>query len=651
MADEVKKLAEKSQDSTRAIHQLIQGTRAEMNNLSAEVLNASTDVSSAVESAREMVETLEAIGQSVHSTRDSIEHIANAMGHHASTMEEITSAVHSIASGGANIKDLSDEQATSIKEIISKLDKSYRLSLEASESVHKVSVNSEELKDIVLKTKGDVVRISQKHQQKTRKRKSLSVALFSGDVPALSTLSPSFDPDSYSVKSQIYDSLIHYDLEGNMVPGLATAWKQLDETTYEFKLRSGVKFHDGSPFDASDVKYTFDTITDPSTGSGTGWILSSIASTEVKDALTVQIRTHEPDGMLLSRLTMFGLISSRRYIQKVGLQKALQHPIGTGPFVFSNHTPGEEYLLKRNGNYWRKGIPSFNELQIKILPERRWADRLLAGEIDLVPYLSGSKENLFAGSDTAEIQKRLVLQSPWVFLKNQGPLADVRVRKALNHAIDRKALIQSAENGNGEPLASLGLKGSFGANPDLKPYDYDLRQARRLMLEAGFGEGFTLEAITSDVAEHVARTVKEQLSTISVELELEVVSRPKWAERVVVGKVTGTPYEGDMAFNMVDNPIHTMAFHAGLFLSSAGLFSLLSDSSYDELYNSAMKKADPAEHEKALQELDKHVHENAFMLFTYQQIRTMGVSKQIRVPGVPLNGHVDFFLLSDTGFR
>lgn len=650
VADEVKKLAEKSQDSTRAIHQLIQGTRKEMNNLSAEVNNASSDVGSAVESAKEMVETLGTIAQSVHTTRDRIEHISGAMGHHASTMEEITSAVHSIASGGANIKDLSDEQALSIKDIISRLDKSYQLSLEASESVHKVSVNSEELKDIVQKTKGDVVRISERKRTKERKKNTLSVTMFSGDVPALSTLSPSFDPDSYSLKSQIYDSLIHNDLDGNMVPGLATSWKQLDDRSYEFRLRSGVRFHDGSPFDASDVKFTLDTILDPTTGSGTGWIMSTIQSVEIKDPRTVIIRTQEPDGMILNRLTMFGLISSSRYVKKVGLEKALKHPVGTGPFEFIDHEPGQRYRLKRNARYWRKGFPAAQELEIKILPERRWADRLLAGEVDLVPYLSGSKENLLASSDVANIQKRLVLQSPWVFLKNQGALADVRIRQALNFAIDRKALIQSAENGNGEPLSSLGLKGSFGANDQLKPYDYDLRKARKLMKEAGYEQGFSLRAITSDVAEHVARTVKEQLATISVELELEVVSRPKWAERVVVGKVMGNPYEGDIAFNMVDNPVYTMAFHAGLFLSSAGLFSLLSDPDYDSVYEAAMKKADPAEHEKALKELDRYVQENALMLFTYQQLRTMGVGNQIRIPGVPMNGHVDFFLLSDTTF-
>ncbi|MCB1171199.1 MAG: hypothetical protein KDK25_12725, partial [Leptospiraceae bacterium] len=428
-------------------------------------------------------------------------------------------------------------------------------------------------------------------------------------------------------------------------------WRNVDDRTYEFKLRKGVKFHDGSPFSADDVKFTFDKIQDPQTGSGTGWIMSTIERVEVIDSHTVRIITREPDGMLLNRLTMFGLISSRRYIEKVGMEKALAHPVGTGPFQFIHHRPGDEYLLRKNPAYWRKGIPDFQELQIKILPERRWADRLLAGEVDLVPYLSGSKEALLAGSRDAEIQKRLVLQSPWVFLKNRGPLADVRIRQALNHAIDRRALIESAESGNGEPLASLGLKGSFGANEDLQPYSYDLRRARQLMKEAGYEQGFTLKAITSDVAEHVARIVREQLHTISVGVDLEVVSRPEWARRVVVGKVTGNPYEGDMAFNMVDNPIYNMAFHAGLFLSSAGLFGLMSDAEFDSRYEAAMKISDRSLHEKALKELDQFVHEKALMLFTYQQIRTMGVGSKIKIPGIPMNGHVDFLLLSDIKTR
>ncbi|MCB1167034.1 MAG: hypothetical protein KDK33_12810, partial [Leptospiraceae bacterium] len=647
VADEVKKLAEKSQESTRAIHALIESTRARMNELSHEVNRASGDVHSAVESSREMVNTLEGIAESVHRTRDSVSHIAGAMGHHATTMEEVAAAVHSIALGGANIKELSERQAAGIQDLMNRLDRSYRLSVDASDSIQRVSVNSEELRDIVQKTKTDVLRITSGTERKSRKRNHLAVTMFSGDVPALSNLSPSFDPDSYSLKSQIYDSLIHNDLDGKKVPGLATDWKQIDSHTYEFKLRKGVSFHDGSPFDAEDVKFTFDKILDPATGSGTAWIMATIASVEIMDRYTVRIRTASPDGMLLSRLTMFGLINSRRYIEKVGMDQALQHPVGTGPFVFVRHLRGEEYVLRANRKYWRPGIPGYNDLSIKILPEKRWADQLLSGEIDLVPYLSGSKEQLVQGSDVAHIEKRLVLQAPWVFLKNQGPLMDVRVRKALNLAVDRNSLIESAENGNGEPLASLGLKGSVGFNDELKPYGHDLREARRFLKEAGYLDGFSLKCIASDVTEHVARTIREQLSTIAVDLELEVVSRPEWARRVVVGKVTGNPYEGDMAINMVDNPIYTMAFHAGLFLSSGGLFSLLNDPSYDALYEDAMAAAEPGLHEKKLRELDRFVHENALMLFTYQQVRTMGVANQVTIPGVPMNGHVDYLFLSD----
>jgi len=647
VADEVKKLAEKSQTSTRAIHELIQSTRQEMKNLSGEVQNASVNINSAVESAKEMVGTLHSIAESVHSTTDNIEYISKAMERHASTMEEITGAVQNIATGGGHIKELSDRQVENLKKIISKLDRSYRLSLEASESVNKISVNSEELKDIVLKTRTDVLKIAEQNKEEQRRKGEVTVTMFSGDVPALSTFCPSFDPDSFSLKSQIYDGLIHCDLEGNMVPGLATAWTQLDDRTIEFKLRKGVRFHDGSPFTAEDVKFTLKTVLDPKVGSGTAWIMSVIRDVEVLDPFTVRVRTSEPDGMLLRRLTLFGLISSKNYVSKVGLEKALLHPVGTGPFQFVSHTPGQEYLLRRNASYWRRGVPSYSFLRIKILPERRWADALLSGDVDLAPYLSGSKEGLFAASEEAIIEKRLVLQSPWVFMKNQGPLAEVRVRRALNHAIDRKALIQSVENGNGEPLASLGLRGSFGASEELQPYSYDLRLARKLMQEAGFEEGFSLKAIASDVTESVARTIQEQLHTISVDLDIEVVSRPEWARRVVVGKITGHPYEGDMAFNMVDNPIYTTAFHAGLLLSSGGLFSLLNDPEYDRRYQAAMKLTDAQAHRRALAELDRFVHENALMLFTYQQIRTVGMSKKIQIPGIPVNGHVDFLMLSD----
>lgn len=647
VAEEVKKLAERSQNSTRAIHSLIDQTKNAMAAILTELSGANGAVQSTALSSDEMLLTLNNITESIHVTNHSVSNTSEILSQHANAMGEITQAVHSIANAGGRLKSLADDQVKSLTDVIQDLNRSYDLSVQASNSINKIAVNSDELKDIVNKTMTDAAKMRIDAKEVERHHDVLSVILFSDDVPALSNLSASFDPDSYSLKSQIYDSLVHFDLDGELTPGLAVSWQRVDDLTIEFRLRRKVRFHDGSRFTAEDVKYTFDRILDPKTGSGTAWLLSTIHSVEIIDKYTVRIHTAEPDGMLIRRLTMFGLISSKSYIERVGLEQALRHPIGTGPFAWLSHTSKKEYLLKRNDSYWRPKIPAFKFLSVKLVPERRWADALIANEVDMVPYLSGSKEMLVADSQEAVIEKRLVLQSPWVLMRNQGPLSDIRVRRALNHAIDRTALIRYSENGNAEKMASLGLKGCYGADENLQPYSFDLKVSRRLLSEAGYSAGFSLKAITSDVTENVARLIQEQLKTVSVDLKLEVVSRPEWAKRVVVGKVMGTPYDGDIAFNMVDNPIYTLAFHAGLLLSSKGLFSLYSDSTFDSQYEAAMKTTDEESHRKSLMALDRYVHENAMLLFTYQQVRLIGMSKTIQITKVPRSGHVDFFLLSD----
>jgi len=478
-------------------------------------------------------------------------------------------------------------------------------------------------------------------------QKTVRIVNFAGDIPALSTFAQSFDPDSYSLKSQVFDGLIHNSLDGQMVPGLAVSWKQLDPLTYEFKLRKGVTFHDGSPFTAADVKFTYDTVLDPKVKSGTSWVLGTIASVTVVDDFTVKIKTKHPDGMLLHRVTMFGLISSKAYVTKVGMAKALEHPVGTGPFKYVKHIPGQEYQLAANKNYWRKGIPAYDNLIFKIIPENKWADALINGDVDLVPNLSGKRGLLVAKNPKLKVEKRLVLQSYWVLLKNKGPLADLKVRKAINLAVNKRDLIKFGDGGNGKPQASLGKSGEFGFNADLKPYTYDVEGAKKLLAEAGQASGFTLKLLAADVTEDVGKVIKSQLAKVGITVNMEVVSRPEWAKRVVVGKIMGKPYDGDMALNLVDNPIYNQAFHSGLFLASQSPWALLNSPEYDKKFVWALSSPNLTEHEKRLQELDKYIFDNALLLFTYQRIRTVGLNRKILLPGISVNGHVDFIMLSD----
>jgi peptide/nickel transport system substrate-binding protein len=474
------------------------------------------------------------------------------------------------------------------------------------------------------------------------------VAIFGSDLPALSSFDTSFDPDSYTLISQIHDGLIHLNLDGKLIPGLATEWKQIDPKTYELKLRQGVKFHNGMDFTSKDVKFTLDTILNPKTKSGTKWILDTIESVETPDDYTVIIKTKAPDGMLLYRLGIFSVISSKEYVEKAGLDQARKFPIGTGPFKFIKHIPGKEYILESNKNYWRPGIPSYDRLVFAIMPETEWAKALKNKSIDLVPNLSGKKTEEIAADPNLAVQKRLVLQSYWILLKNTGPLAKLEVRQALNIALDRAEMIKQADQGNGLPQASIGMRGELGYNQFLRPYKYDIQKAKELLAAAGYPNGFTVNMLASEEAERAAMNVKEQLAKIGVIINLEVVSRPEWATRVVVGKITGNPYEGEMVMNLVDNPIIDLAFHAGLFLHSQSPWALLNSPEFDQRFQLALEAPSLEEHERRLKELDKYIYENALLLFTYQAMRSVGLNKRIKIPGIDLNGHVDFLFLSDT---
>lgn len=476
--------------------------------------------------------------------------------------------------------------------------------------------------------------------------RTLNVVNFGGDVPGITSLDRSFDPDSYSVITQIFDSLVHVDLDGKRVPGLATSWKLVDKTTYEFTLRKGVKFHNGEAFDAQSVKFTYEAVVDPATKSGNAWILGTIKSVEVVDPYKVRIKLNHPDGMFLFRLAMFGSIAPARYVQEVGLQEFYKKPVGTGPFKFVSWEKGKEIVLEKNPDYWQAGVPNIDKLVFKIIPEDKWLEALEKGEVDLITSVSPDQLEAVKSNPDIKAMNRLVLQGYWVELRNKGPLADVKVRQALNYAVDKTKMIQMQGAGMGIPLASLGKVGEIGKDPSLRPYPHDPEKAKALLKEAGQGGGFTIKALCINYAKPLAKSIMEDLEKVGVKVDMEFVSRPEWAKRVVVGKITGNPYDGDMAINLVDNPVVNLAFHAGLFLASPSPWSLMNDPEFDKKYQWALFMADLKQHVTALKALDKYIHENAMMLFTFQPERIFAMKKDVSIPGIGINGHVDYDVFS-----
>lgn len=479
----------------------------------------------------------------------------------------------------------------------------------------------------------------------------LRVAYFSRDLPGIDPLSPTFDPDSYSVIAQIFDSLVYHDLDGNRQPGLAISWQRLKPTVWQFDLRKGVVFHNGEPFDSRAVKLTYDTALDPKRRAGNAWILNSIKEVRLdsENPYRVYIETHFPDGMFLNRLSMFGSICPPQYLAEVGFEGFASHPVGTGPYMFSAWKKGEYIELVRNPNYWAPGMPKIARVRFLIMPEDRWVDAFLAGEVDFLPNLAGNQTTrlMTEAKGRATILKRLVLSGYWTVIRNQGALADRQVRRALNFALNKEALVTYADKGNARPMSSLGTKGGFGANPNLRPYDYAPEKARQMLAQAGIEFPLKLKAIVADIALPVAKIMRHDFAQVGIDLTLDVVPRVEWSNRLTIHKMTyGEPIDYDLAINLVDNPIYSLAFHAGLFLHATSPWSLLSDREFEKRFENALMVAEADEHRKRLESLDRFIREEALMVFTTQRVITAAVSPSIRIPKFGMSGHLDFLTLT-----
>ena len=479
----------------------------------------------------------------------------------------------------------------------------------------------------------------------------LRIAYFSQDPPSIDPLSPAFDPDSYAVISQIFDSLIYMDLDGEFKAGLAIGWHQLSETKWQFNLRRNVKFHNGEVFDAKSVKFTFDYILDQKNKTGNRWIFSSLSKVHVdkKDPFKVIFELLHPDGMFLNRLNLFGSICPPLYIKKNGFEYFRSNPVGTGPFRFSYWKSNSAIRLEKNQNYWSPEIPKLKSVEFSIMDKSLWPDAFSKLQVDFIPNLSGNKtsELMRVSQGQARIIKRPVLISYWVMLKNKGVLSNLNVRKALNHAINKNDIISYADFGNAIPMASLGKKGEFGANQDLEAYHYDVEHARNLLNQAEVKGPIKLKALVADVAESAARIIQANLKVINVHLDMEVVSRSEWSNRIVGYKIiNGTSADYDIIINMVDNPIYNLAFHAGLFLQSSSPWSLLESPEFDQKFAHALRVSDSKTHQARLKELDRYIHEQALMLFTTQKIITAAIRKNFDIKTFGASGHLNYQVLS-----
>ncbi len=364
-----------------------------------------------------------------------------------------------------------------------------------------------------------------------------------------------------SMLSHIFEALVDQDARQRLVPGLAESWKAIDATTWEFKLRKDVKFHDGTPFTADDVVFTFARAPDvEGSPSSFGTYTKGKTVTRVDDH-TVHIKTAEPYPLMPNDVSTIFIISKKHGSgAKTSDYNSGKAAIGTGPFRFAEYAPGNRIVMQRNPLYWGKR-PAWEKVTFKPIksdPSRVAA--LLAGDVDIIDEVpSTDMEQLKKDgrvSISQVVSNRVIYlhldhfrdDSPFVKAKDgsaiKNPLRDRRVRLAISKAIDRNSIVNNVMEGLAIKAGQLLPEGFFGVSSKLKPVDFDPEGAKKLLAEAGLPNGFRMtihgpnDRYPNDAK--ICEAVGQMLSRIGIDTQVSTMGRSVFFRDAS----TGSPEKG-----------------------------------------------------------------------------------------------------------
>ena len=345
-------------------------------------------------------------------------------------------------------------------------------------------------------------------------------------------------PSANVIHGKVYETLVTFDKDMNIVPSLAKEWEPIDDLTWEFTLNEGINFHDGTPFNAEAVKVTLDRLLDPATGSPQKDKLGMISEVIVKDDTHVTIKLSQPYAPLLSILASNeGSIISPKSIKETPDQLAT-HPVGTGPFIFDSWKSGQEIKLNKNEEYWGEKV-KIDSVQFKVVPED--ATRLAmieSGEAHISDQVPVTEIDRIDNSDSMKLFRTEGLAVEYVgFNTTKAPFDNVKVRQAVSYAIEREAILDGVYNNVGT-LANVAMSPKvFGYSKDVQPYPYDVNKAKDLLKEAGFDSGVKIKLLTNDRKERInmAEVIQSQLKGIGVEVEIQVMEYGSYIQEVDSG--------------------------------------------------------------------------------------------------------------------
>jgi len=462
--------------------------------------------------------------------------------------------------------------------------------------------------------------------------------------PALST-----DVPSGEIVAMLYDGVTQFDVDGHLVPGLASRW-EIDAagTTYTFHLRPGITFHDGSALTTADVVGSWKRALDPKSGGGRAWPLLPIAGAKafvagtapevsglrVIDDTTLAVTIESPLSVF-PKLIAMPVAAVAPFPLPVGFA---DHPIGSGPWRFAAWDRGSEIRVAKNPDYWGAEKAETDSLRVRIIPEALTvAAEYEAGLLHIaeVPFSETARWEL---AHPAEIQRRPAIRQLYVAINTtRGPLKDVRVRQALNYATDGATILRTVMGGRGVRTGGALPPGLAGYDSTLAPYTFDPAKAKALLAAAGYPNGIDLELYRTARSEYARLAQSLQQSLALGGIRVTIVERDGPTARAASAKGEADLFLTDWYADYPD----AEGFLFPLFHSSnrgtGGNRAFLSDAELDRVIAEMRVSRDTLEQERLARAADARAHELAPWIFLWAPADLWALSPQVtgwRIPAI-----------------
>ena len=382
------------------------------------------------------------------------------------------------------------------------------------------------------------------------------------------------------VLAHLFSSLVKTDENGAIVNDLVESYESVDDVTWKFKLKEGITFHDGSPLTSEDVEYTISSIKDKEKN----FRLSSdfsFMTVNVIDDLNFEIITDEPFAALLLRLNYVKIIP-KDYVERVGDEEFAKAPIGSGPYKFVERQKDEKVVMEAYDNYFG-GKPAIQKVTYRVIPEA--ASRIAAleaGEVDIISNVETSQINRLEAQDNIKTVGNPTTRVIFMGMNTlvEGPLQDVKVRQALNYAVDKKAIIEGVLDGYATQIATISTPEYEGYDPSIAPYEYNPEKAKQMLAEAGYSDGFELEiSATSGYLNgiDVAQAVAAQLGEVGVKCTVRETDSNSQREKILAGTIE------PLYLNGIGGPYSNIDLVSKLSFCTGERYSTYSNPDFDAL--------------------------------------------------------------------